>query len=413
VLGAAMFAWVARAARGARGAERRRHLVFAGGQICATLGGGGAVAGHVLAGLPLEAAAPPVLGAVLLVAYAIVSGERGRSRRLLAQALIYAVFTAALSAVGLTVFFALLPSLLPPGGSPTAWLLVVFFFAALPLDPLRTLLVERLGQRLYPDPIGTRDLVDEVDRSRARADAAEHLAEIGTLASAVAHEIRNPLGVIAAHAKLLERAGADPDSVAALRAEVDRARRFLGDLLKFSQPRPLELGAVVVADALAASITAVRHAAGDAALPPITFDATSAGAAELVIDADPAAFRDVAVVLLENAVAALAGAGAGNGAGNRNGSTGAVRVAARPAGDVTEVIVEDDGPGVPPEIEPRLFQPFVTGRGRDARHPGTGLGLATAARWLERHGGEIRHERPPAGGARFVVRWPTRSRIHG
>jgi signal transduction histidine kinase len=85
-------------------------------------------------------------------------------------------------------------------------------------------------------------------------------------------------------------------------------------------------------------------------------------------------------------------------------------VGARAAGAAVETLVEDDGPGVPPEIEPRLFQPFVTGRGRDARHPGTGLGLAIAARWLERHGGSLRHERPPAGGARFVARWPRTGR---
>jgi signal transduction histidine kinase len=83
-----------------------------------------------------------------------------------------------------------------------------------------------------------------------------------------------------------------------------------------------------------------------------------------------------------------------------------VRVTARAAPGAVEVIVEDDGPGVPREIEATLFQPFVTGRGRDAKHPGTGLGLAIAARWVERHGGSIRHERPEGGGARFVVRWP-------
>jgi signal transduction histidine kinase len=61
---------------------------------------------------------------------------------------------------------------------------------------------------------------------------------------------------------------------------------------------------------------------------------------------------------------------------------------------------------VPREIEDRLFQPFVTGRGRDHRHPGTGLGLAIAQRWIARHGGSLRHERPAEGGARFVVALP-------
>jgi signal transduction histidine kinase len=64
---------------------------------------------------------------------------------------------------------------------------------------------------------------------------------------------------------------------------------------------------------------------------------------------------------------------------------------------------------VPAEIEAMLFQPFVTGRGRDAKHPGTGLGLAVAARWLERHGGTLCYERAPGGGARFEARWPERA----
>jgi signal transduction histidine kinase len=82
----------------------------------------------------------------------------------------------------------------------------------------------------------------------------------------------------------------------------------------------------------------------------------------------------------------------------------------RAEGDGPSVVftVEDDGPGVPSALEKTLFQPFVTGRGRDSTHPGTGLGLAIAARWVERHGGTITHDRPAAGGARFVVRWPRR-----
>jgi signal transduction histidine kinase len=398
-----LFAWIIRAALAVSGPERRRRLVLAGSQVCAALGGGVAIAANILLGIPLEAAALPLLVAALLIGYVIVSGEHGRSRRLLAQGLVYAALTAALSAVGLSVFFLLLPSLLPSGTSSIAWLVAVTFLAALPLDPLRMLIVENIGRRLFPDPIGTLDLVAEVDRGRERADHAEHLAEIGTLASAVAHEIRNPLGVIAAHAKLLERAGADGESVTALRAEVDRARRFLDDLLRFSKPRPLDLGTVVVSDALSAAIQAVRQTAPEG-WPTVDLDVE--GASALVVEADPAAFHDVHVVLLDNAVAALGDAP------DRH----EVRIRAReiqePLASV-EVVIEDDGPGVPAEIEHRLFQPFVTGRGRDARRPGTGLGLATAARWLERHGGTLRHERPSKGGARFILRWPLRSRVHG
>jgi signal transduction histidine kinase len=101
----------------------------------------------------------------------------------------------------------------------------------------------------------------------------------------------------------------------------------------------------------------------------------------------------VVLVLAQNAAIAADGA--------------AVRIAAhRDADDAVVITVEDDGPGVPLELEATLFAAFVTGRGRDHRHPGTGLGLAIARRIAERHGGTLVHQRPPEGGARFVLRLP-------
>ena len=279
-----------------------------------------------------------------------------------------------------------------------AWLMLVTFFAALPLEPLRLLIVERVGRALFANPIGVRDLAEQVERTETRADHAERLAEIGTVASAVAHEIRNPLGVIAAQAKLLERAGASAASVAALREQVDRARRFLDDLLRYSKPRPLEVRELEVLPALQLAATGVRQALGDGAAPiEVTVDDPA-----LAVDADRSAFTDVVTVLANNAAIAVEPARA-------EGKDARVRMAARAEGDRVVVTVEDDGPGVPPEIEATLFQPFVTGRGRDARHAGTGLGLAIASRWVERHGGTLRHERPERGGARFVARWPRRA----
>ena len=108
----------------------------------------------------------------------------------------------------------------------------------------------------------------------------------------------------------------------------------------------------------------------------------------LRIEADRAALVDAIVILASNAAIAVAGAGR-------------VTIAA----DAARITVSDTGPGVPAAIAARLFQPFVTGRGRDHAHPGTGLGLAIARSIAERHGGTLHHERPPDGGARFVLRW--------
>jgi signal transduction histidine kinase len=123
------------------------------------------------------------------------------------------------------------------------------------------------------------------------------------------------------------------------------------------------------------------------------------GASQLFIEADRSAVNDVVTALVHNAAIAVSG--------QRDGS---VTVAAVAEPSALALVVEDNGPGVPREIEKRLFEPFVTGRGRDAAHPGTGLGLAIALRSVERHGGSLRYEPREGGGARFVVRWPLRPR---
>ncbi|WP_438025002.1 sensor histidine kinase [Sorangium sp. So ce233] len=384
-----------RAVLAARGLQQRRLAALFFGSVLATLGGGFVVVLRVTGLGDVIVAAPLLLAAILLVAYAVLSSELGRSRRVVMQGLAYAALTALLSTFGLVAFFKLLPHLSPGGGASLPWIAFVIFLAALPFDPLRMLVVEHLGRRLFDRPIGVRDLADEVERVEVRADQAERLAELGRLASAVAHEIRNPLGVIAAQAKLLERQGAKAETVAALRAQVDRARRFLDDLLRYSRPRPLEVSEVDVLSTLRLAASHVRQIVGEGA-PPIDI-ASDAGEA-IFVEADRGAFLDVATALLQNAAIALDGS-----------AEGRIRVrVARGEGGSVVVRVEDNGPGVPEQIEARLFEPFVTGRGRDAKHPGTGLGLAVAARWLERHGGALRHERAPAGGARFEARWPGR-----
>lgn len=391
---------LARAALAARGLQQRRLAALFFGSVLATLGGGFVVVLRVTGLGDVLVAAPLLLAAILLVAYAVLSSELGRSRRVVMQGLAYAALTALLSTFGLIALFKLLPSLSPGGGASLPWLAFVVFLAALPLDPMRLLVVEHLGRRLFDRPIGVRDLADEVERVEARADQAERLAELGRLASAVAHEIRNPLGVIAAQAKLLERQGARPETVASLRAQVDRARRFLDDLLRYSRPRPLEVSEVDVLATLRLAATHVRQIVGEGA-PPIEIAPGAGG--PLFIEADRGAFLDAATALLQNAAIALDGSAAGR-----------IRVTvARAEGGFVVVRVEDNGPGVPEEIEATLFQPFVTGRGRDAKHPGTGLGLAVAARWLERHGGALRYERAPGGGARFEARWPARAAVAG
>lgn len=385
------FAYLARLAwKAADPDDRRRRLAVALACAAGAPGGGGVIGLRVLGSGDIAIAAPFLLLAILLVGYAVFSGEHGRAKDLLLQGAVQTVVTAVLSAIGLTLFYVLLPALTPGRGEALGWVVVVVFLAALPLEPLRMLVVERAARSLFRRPTTVPELTREVEATEVRADQAERLAELGRVVAAVAHEIRNPLGVVAAQMKLLERRGADPETLGAVRAQLDRARRFLDDLLRYGRPRPLELRSLDVTATTRLAVSTARQAFG-ADAPDVDIDAP----AGLRLEADQSAFTDVIVNLVHNACIASPA------------SPPRVRAIAADAGAV-RVEVEDDGPGVPPALEATLFQPFVTGRGRDARHPGTGLGLAIAARWLERHGGTLVHERPAAGGARFVATWPAR-----
>jgi len=82
------------------------------------------------------------------------------------------------------------------------------------------------------------------------------------------------------------------------------------------------------------------------------------------------------------------------------GGTGSVRVLTAATGDYARVVVEDDGPGVSPQVADRLFRPFVSTK------PSGGLGLAMSRRLARLHGGDVVYEPCEGHGARFVLTLP-------
>jgi signal transduction histidine kinase len=115
------------------------------------------------------------------------------------------------------------------------------------------------------------------------------------------------------------------------------------------------------------------------------------GGAGKVISADPDQLRLVFTNLLLNAAQA-------------NNNKGRIRMAVENDGaDRVELRVIDGGPGIPPELRARVFEPFFT-----TKHRGTGLGLPTAKRIIEAHGGELQIGDAPAGGTIVRVLLPRR-----
>lgn len=225
--------------------------------------------------------------------------------------------------------------------------------------------------------------MDPVDQSARHAEA---LQSLGATAAEVAHEMRNTLaGVGTSLAVLKGRLEANPDErdvVDRVLGRVSRAGEVLSDLLDYARPIAPRLKAVPARMVLnAASDQIMEQAQGSIRVDVEVQDPT------LRILVDPVGVQMALVNMGMNAAQA-----------------GAARVTltCRIHGDWVEMVVRDDGPGIPDAIRGRVFQPFFT-----TRPNGSGLGLANVRKLVEAHGGRVELlDRGP--GAHFMVRLPPR-----
>lgn len=218
---------------------------------------------------------------------------------------------------------------------------------------------------------------------------AEKLALVGQMAAGLAHEIKNPLAGMKAAARVL-REGWDAipakertDVLGEIERQVDRLNRNVEDLLAFARPsRPsLQAGDLndVVRDVL-------RTLASDPDAGGVTVDCSLADDARGIFDAG--LVEQALLNLAQNALHALAG-------------HGTLTVRTRRTADLLTLEVEDDGPGMPPEVRRRAIEPFFT-----TRHRGTGLGLAIVRRFAEAQGGHLELDSSPGRGTRARILLP-------
>ncbi|MEM1347338.1 MAG: ATP-binding protein [Myxococcota bacterium] len=338
-----------------------------------------------------------VLASLFVLANVVADRQAAAERKILDRSLWYSALTSLVWASFLFGSFLVI--------NEAAYPLIVqyrlgafflLFMAALAFEPLRQHVQEEVARRLLPARAGASSLADALVAHEVRVDQAERLATLGQFTSAIAHEVRNPLGVLRANLKLLERTGADPEILTAMRAQIERASTFVDDLVLYGRPRPLEFRDVRV-DLLLhlASSTAMQARQHDPSLWPVTILEPDVASELPQIEADQNQLLQVFVILLDNAILAMQ---------RDDLERREIALSASPSRDGLHIVVEDSGPGIPGALEATLFEPFVTGRKREGKSAGTGLGLAIARSVVERHGGSLTASRSELlGGARFDV----------
>jgi signal transduction histidine kinase len=234
-------------------------------------------------------------------------------------------------------------------------------------------------------------------RLEEQAREAERMAYVGTLASGLAHEIRNPLNSLSLNMQMLEeeeeegRAVSPPGSrktlLALTRSEIQRLERLVGDFLAYARPRPLELEEVSAARLLHHARELLHGEARAAGVELAVED--DCGGAEVLVDR--AQIGQLLLNLAQNALAAT----------ERSEPPRRVRLACRRDGSRVVLEVGDNGVGIAASEQARIFDLFYS-----TRKGGTGLGLAIVRRIAQAHHGTVEVRSAPGAGTIVEVSLP-------
>lgn len=283
---------------------------------------------------------------------------------------------------------------------------IMFFFLA-------AMVVNRFSQQSRHQTQLYRELAERLaetnrrlEQAQAEARRSERLAALGQLSAGLAHEIRNPLGVIKGSAEMLTQKLQASDELARelagyISTEVNRLGALVSEFLDFArplhaEPHPTDLTALldrvlqIVADRfngeqfsgakqVVSRVRVERHYASG--LPPVPLDASLCEQAFLN--------------LVQNAYEAMQD-------GDHGGTLRVeVQLATNNDREGVELRLADTGPGVPAELREEIFNPFVT-----TKKTGVGLGLSIVSKIVDGHHGSIRVENAPSGGAVFTIFFP-------
>lgn len=239
----------------------------------------------------------------------------------------------------------------------------------------------------------------ESDLRRAHHELVrkERLAALGEFVGSVAHELRNPLGTIATSLEMIQRRGGGEDAaidraLGRSQRSVERCERIVGELLDFGRMKKSQAQGWELDRWLGGLLDEYPTPPGGALLRELE-------CGDMVVEFDESLLRGAVTNLIDNAWQAMGSRDAESGL--PAGATVTVRTARQ--GDGVRLEVIDNGPGVPPEVKPRIFEALFS-----TKSFGVGFGLAIVRRIAEQHGGAVDIVSELGEGARAVLYLPKR-----
>jgi len=227
------------------------------------------------------------------------------------------------------------------------------------------------------------DLTD-VKRLQEQVELKERLSALGEMSAGIAHELRNPMAVIAGYLNLLSKQQEQKgkEIISDIKTEIGNMNRIIGDLLTFARPTALNRTATDLRAMIDACIESVMSARRETA--PIMITVQVPGR---TVNVDEALMRQAIGNILQNAADAMAEGGTLTiGMGGERGDA---------------ILISDTGGGIPQENLKRIFLPFFT-----TREKGVGMGLALAHKIITSHGGRIEVKSETGRGTTFAVLLP-------
>jgi PAS domain S-box-containing protein len=250
--------------------------------------------------------------------------------------------------------------------------------------------VEFGGQNAYQ--FFFRQLTDQA-RMEQHLRQSEKLSSLGQMISGVAHELNNPLAVIGGYVELILASHNLPaktrQDLLKVAKESNRAARLVGNFLAFARSQPARRQMADLNELISAVVElrqfdlSLAHVKIQTALDPeLPFTSV-----------EPDQIQQVLIILINNAMQAM----------SKSPEPRLIKVSSALKKNRIQITVEDNGPGVPVEIESRIFEPFFTTKEVGF---GTGLGLSIAHGIMTEHGGHIFYQHASLGGAAFLLDLP-------